>query len=179
MANDLTSTPNLYVIDSRGIIRTRPVCVSHMIYVPSAAADDITLYQWDENAPVSAGTKTSKAGAISATKTLTSTGNLSSAVAAGYIFHIRGSSGDQDNLGRKLVEVAGDDNAITITEDDWTNEDPIYYDWTTYPSTTAYILKAGASDASPIHKDFGERGRWFPNLACHVIDGGQLYIYIK
>jgi len=44
---------------------------------------------------------------------------------------------------------------------------------------TAIVLKAGASDASPIHVDFGEKGRKLPSLKVKTIDGGTAYIYFR
>ncbi|MCK4829687.1 hypothetical protein KA005_78915 [bacterium] len=44
---------------------------------------------------------------------------------------------------------------------------------------TAIVLKAGASDVSPIHVDFGEKGRALPSLKVNTIDGGTAYIYFR
>ncbi len=79
-----------------------------------------------------------------------------------------------------MVKTAGTDDAVVIHDNDWTNEEDKTYSWTTYPTDNAIVLKAGASDASPIHVNFDEstRGKWFPNLALDVIDGGTVYVYI-
>ena len=42
----------------------------------------------------------------------------------------------------------------------------------------AIILKAGASDISPVHKSFRPQGRRITNPDCTVIDGGTLYVYL-
>lgn len=43
----------------------------------------------------------------------------------------------------------------------------------------AIVLKAGATDASPICFNFHPYGREYLNLKCHTIDGGTAYIYLK
>jgi len=45
-------------------------------------------------------------------------------------------------------------------------------------SEDAVVLKAGASDASPVHKSFRPQGRRINNLTCSTIDGGTLYVYL-
>ena len=99
-------------------------------------------------------------------------------MADGHIFHIKGSNGAAANIGRRVVEAAGDNNAMTIIEDNWTNEASKVYQWTTYDTSTSVVLKAGAADASAITVYFGDKGRRFPNLMCETIDGGTLYFYM-
>ena len=55
------------------------------------------------------------------------------------------------------------DDAITFQTGD--SEDAIY-------------LKAGASDASPVHLPFSY-GRHVPGLKCTAISGGTAYVYLK
>ena len=43
----------------------------------------------------------------------------------------------------------------------------------------AIVLKAGATDASPICFNFHPYGREYLSLKCHTIDGGTAYIYLK
>lgn len=43
----------------------------------------------------------------------------------------------------------------------------------------AIYLKVGASDASPIHVDFGEYGRKLPSLKVKTITAGTAYIYLR
>ena len=45
-------------------------------------------------------------------------------------------------------------------------------------SVNAIVLKAGASDASPIHVDFGEKGKRVAGIKCSTIDGGTAYVYL-
>ena len=50
----------------------------------------------------------------------------------------------------------------------------------TADSQNAIVLKAGASDASPIHLDLStEGGRRVNGLKCTTIDGGTAYVYFK
>jgi len=44
-------------------------------------------------------------------------------------------------------------------------------------SEDAIVLKAGTSDASPIHKSFRPQGKRINNLTCTTIDGGTAYVY--
>jgi hypothetical protein len=46
-------------------------------------------------------------------------------------------------------------------------------------SATAFYLKAGATDASPVHIDFGDRGRRINGLKCSAISSGTAYVYLK
>ncbi len=181
MSNDLTSTPLLWVLDTAGkILVTRPVCIQKVIYFPNAAADTFTMKQWDESTVVAAGTANSKTGTITLTNVLTSTGNLPSTIEDGFVFEILGSSGAAGNIGKKLVKTAGDANAVVIWEDDWTNEASKYYAWQTFATVEAIMLRAGASDASPIHLDFGINGKWFPNLTLESIStSSSIRVYIR
>ena len=43
----------------------------------------------------------------------------------------------------------------------------------------AIYLKAGASDASPIHVDFGVYGRRLPSLKVKTISAGTAYVYLR
>jgi len=45
-------------------------------------------------------------------------------------------------------------------------------------SEDAIVLKAGASDASPIHINFDGRGRRVYGLTCSTYDGGTAYVYL-
>ena len=178
MANDLTSNRRLWVLDSCGVLSTTPVWIDKIIYIPSAASDDVTFKEWNPNSTVSAGTKYLKTGTITGDDTLTSAGNLPSSIADGYIFEITAGSGASANVSTSLVKTAGTDDAVVIHDNDWTNEASKIYSWTTYATTTALIYKAGASDASPI-RDIFDPPRWFENLALDVIDGGTLYVYLR
>ncbi len=111
--------------------------------------------------------------------TFTSAGNLPSSIADGYIFEITSSTGTSDNYGKKLVETVGSGDAVVIHEDSWTNETSSFiYAWQTFATVPSIVLKAGASDASPTHLSFGDKGRWFPNLALETISAGTVYVYL-
>lgn len=45
-------------------------------------------------------------------------------------------------------------------------------------SVNAIVLKAGATDESPIHIDFGEKGKRVAGIKCSTIDGGTAYVYL-
>ena len=180
MSNDTTSTPKLWVLDTVGMLTTRPVCISKIIYVPSAAADDILFKQWNDESTIATGCKVGETATITGNDTITGSGTaLPSTIVDGSVFEIIQSSGLAVNKGVKaLVKTAGNDTVVVIWDDKWTNEGPVVYTWRTFGTTTALVLKAGASDASPIHLDFGEKGRWFQNLCLETLDGGVVYVYL-
>jgi len=177
MANDLTGSPHLWILDSVGILSETPVWIERIVYIPAAAGNDLVFKQW-EGGEVANGTKDAKTGTIATNNTLTSTGNLPSDIADGHIFEIWKSSGAAANKAKRVVETAGDNNAVVIQEDDWTDETAIY-SWRTFATVNAIVLKAGASDASPIHFYFTEKGREFPNLTLETISGGTAYVYLR
>jgi hypothetical protein len=177
MSNDLTSTPNLWVLTEPGILSLTPVWIRKIIYIPNAEDNDLQFKQWDSNTTVAAGSLFLKTGTISSTNTLTSTGNLPSSIADGHVFRIVASSGDTDNIGYHVVETAGDANAVVIHGDDWADESDKVYSWETYATVTAMVYKAGATDASPIRDNFTPPKR-FPNLTLEIIDGGTAYVYL-
>ncbi len=43
-------------------------------------------------------------------------------------------------------------------------------------SVDAIVLKAGASDTSPIHENFRPQGLDIKNIKCSTIDGGTAYV---
>ena len=56
MANDSTSTKHLWVLDSVGFLWAGTVYVQKIVYIPSAADDDVLFNTWDETiAPVTDG----------------------------------------------------------------------------------------------------------------------------
>ena len=179
MSNDLTSTPLLWVVDSPGILSETPVYITKIYYLPGTQAHTLIFKQWNENSTVAAGSLNGKEGTITSAKTLTSTGNLPSSIADGHIFEITYSNGDQDNLGKKLVEAAGNGNAITITEDDWENEASIMYNWRTFATVPAAYLIANSGNTDAVELDFGYKGRRFPNLTLETIGSGSAYIYLS
>lgn len=179
MSNDLTGTPHLWILDEPGILSETPVVISKIIYIPTTADDDLLFKEWDKNTTVAAGSLSGKAGSMGATDTFTSTTNLPNTIADGHIFEITSSNGTSDNYGKKLVKTAGDNNDVVIWEDDWTTEsNGLVYSWRTFATVNSIVLKAGASDASPIHLPFGDKGRWFPNLTLETIDNGYAYVYL-
>jgi len=180
MSNDLTGTPHLWILDSVGILSETPVWISKIIYIPTTAADDLLFKEWNENTTVATGTKSGEtAVSIASSSVLTVTGKLPSTIADGHVFEITATDGDTTNLGKRVVESnAGNDNSITIQEDNWQDESGKTYSWQTFATVNSIVLKAGASDASPIHVDFGVKGRRFPNLTLETIDHGYAYVYL-
>ena len=46
-------------------------------------------------------------------------------------------------------------------------------------SEVAFVLKAGATDASPVQLDFTGDERSIPGLKITTIDGGTAYVYLR
>ena len=178
MANDFTSAPLLWVLDTAGACRPGVHYIKKILFIPDALGDDVLFNTWDENTNITAGSLTGKTGAISSNSILTSTGNLPSDIKDGDIFKITVSSGAAENLDSHVVETAGDDDAVTVhhEDDSWTNEDPVVYSWETYYAYPAIVMKAGASDASPVQLQFSPVLR-IENLSLETLDGGTLYVY--
>jgi hypothetical protein len=171
MSNVVTSNP--FVIDSPGIICTKPMLIKAVIFVPNAAGNVLQFNQWDEASKALGCVDIS--GAITDTKTITST-NAFSTGSAGDVIYIFDSDGAAANIGRRQIESLTSDDAVTIVEDNWTNETGITYSLDIYSSTLALYLPAGASDASPViyPKDLAVN-----NLLVHTITAGTAYIYFS
>jgi len=56
------------------------------------------------------------------------------------------------------------------------NNDLIFTDTS---DNNAIVLRAGASDATPIQLDFGDKGWRLDSLKCGTIDGGTAYVYVR
>lgn len=177
MSNDLTSTPNLWILDTPGMLSASMVYIRKIIFFPGAIDDDLQFRQWDLEVPLAAGSKNQKSGKIETSNTITITGHLPTTIVDGSVFRIVASNGDQDNIGYHVVETAGDTNAVVVHDDDWDNEASIVYDWETYLTHPAMFYKAGNSDTSPI-RDVWYPAKLFPNLTLEIIDGGTVHVYI-
>ena len=178
MANDFTSTPLLWVLDSVGACRPGVHYIKKVLFIPNAADDDVLFKTWDENSPIAAASKTGKTGTITSNSIMTSTGNVPATVADGHVIKITVSSGAAANLDSHVVETAGNDNACTVhhEDDSWTNEADKVYSWETYYTYPAIVMKAGASDASPVHLDFTPPLR-IENISLETLTGGTVYVY--
>ena len=178
MSNDFTNTPLLWVLDTAGACRPGVHYIKKVLFIPSAADDDVLFKTWDENSPIAAASKTGKTGTITSNSIMTSTGNVPATVADGHVIKITVSSGVAANLDSHVVETAGNDNACTVhhEDDSWTNEANKVYSWETYYTYPAIVMKAGASDASPVHLDFTPPLR-IENISLETLDGGTVYVY--
>lgn len=94
--------------------------------------------------------------------------------------------------GNLLIETRTDDNNIVVAEGagSLSNETSKIYSWwiitdTTYIDTAFVIkaLKTSGSDTivqGAVMYDFGERGKWFPNLACTALStSASVDLYLK
>lgn len=181
MANDTTAGHNSWVLDTVGFIYPGTVYIQSIMMIPNAAGDEAVFKTWSEDSVVASGSGILLVGAISSNSIFTSTGNLTSVIADGHVFRILKSTGEVANLTRRVVQTAGNNNAITVHHEigDWTDEDPATYNWETYATYNAndLYLKAGASDTSPVRKDFGIAGRRIHNLTLETLtSSAKLYV---
>jgi hypothetical protein len=175
------TTGRIWVLDTLGIITKKPISVRKIVLYPNAAADAALLNWYDTNNPVAAGTLYTKTGTITSTTTLTSSGNLPSTIAVGYVFNITKTSGAAGNMGHRLVTTAGDTNAVVMAAsgDALTNEASQVYDWTTYPTHPAAGLLSQATSAVPYQMDFADVGFYIPNLIlASISSNAKVYLYL-
>ena len=180
MANDSTSTPLLWVLDTVGFLYTGVVYLSKIVFIPNAANDAVLFNTWDENTAslVADGYRDMVSGSITSTDTLTVAGtNLPAAIEDGFIFNVTATTGSALNLGRRVVKTAGSNTAVVIHNDEWTDEGPFVYTWKTYEATTAITMQAGASDASPVQHVFEPGTGRYENLSLETLTGGTLYVH--
>ena len=178
MAN--STTTRVWTIDTAGAILTNnKIWVRKAVLHPNAGADSVLFNYYDVTAPITAGTKADKTGTITSTNTLTSTANLTNAVTDGSVFELLRTTGVATNLGRKLVETAGDNDVIVIHDDDWTNEASKVYSWITYTQRQALKIVSPGTEVVDQEIDFGPGGWEFPNLIIETLSANatvDLYI---
>jgi len=180
MANS-TSGDGLWSLDTVGLISETPILVRKIIYIPSAAADDVLIKTYTTS-EVSTGGYSNISGITSnpdgtSCRLVVASAYLPAAVADSYVWEMTATSGDQDNKGKYLVKTAGNNTQADFWGQFDTAETKLC-SWKTYTSRSALVLKAGASDASPIHVDFGPQGKAFENFILETIDGGTVHVYL-
>ena len=177
MANNLDGD-RLWILDTVGLISESPVFIKQIIYIPSAAADDVLIKTYT-NTEVATGGYSNISGTTSipdgtSCRLVVASAYLPAAVADSYVWEMTATSGDQNNKGKYLVKTAGNNTQADFWGQFDTAETKLC-SWKTYTSRTAIVLKAGASDASPITLEDG----WsLDNFILETIDGGTLYIYL-
>lgn len=175
MANDVTGNP-IY-IDTAGIVSTAPLWIKGILYVPSAAADTVTLKYWREDSPRA--TMIDKTASGTDSNTLTSTGNFEAAeVVVTDIIHIfRSSTGN--NTGRFAVTVRSSDDAIDVLPAGLTTESNKVYSWKTYASYPFAKILSQATDAKSEWLYFGNPGVKVPNLLVTALSTSSvLYVFV-
>jgi hypothetical protein len=179
MANS-TSGDSLWTLDTVGLISQTPITVRKIIYIPSAAADDVLINTYT-NSEVALGAGSNVSTTFSnpdGTSCRMAVGGtaLPSAVADGYVLDLLATEGTS-TLGKYLVKTAGNNTQADFWGQ-FVAESSKVSSWRTLTSRTALVLKAGASDASPVHVDFGPHGKAFENFILETIDGGTLYVHL-
>ena len=163
MAN-VTTKGRTYSLDSMGIISKSPIWIRTAVLYPNAAADVVTFYSWNENeTPIS--TKDIQTVTTTLTTTITSTGNFPTAtIDPGDIIKIHYTSTD-NNVDTFSVLANADDNTITVdTAQVLTNEASKIYSWKVWRPFVSFKILSPGTEKMMATIDFGDKGRWFPNL---------------
>jgi len=172
MANIVSGNP--FIVDSVGILCTKPMHITAVLFNPAAATQAFNCASWNEQATPTLSLRAA-AASITGTNTFATT-NLITAGAAGAIFKILGSTGDVANLKYfQIASITGNDD-IVIVGTGLTNEGPFAYALDIYPMIQKIALKAHGTLIEPV-LFVPDGGLDVPNLACGTIGGGIAYIY--
>jgi len=174
MANDLTENP--LVLDSDGIISTKPITIYWARLLPGAVSNAATLKSWDESDIRSS--EEQATCSVTGNNTITITGVFTTAkVVVGDAIEITHTSTD-NNVGTYLVKTRSSDNAIIIDDGGLTNDTSALYNFKIYKGITKFPFLV--SEDSLVPDDF------FPtipltlsNLSLDgITSGAVLYVYV-
>ena len=122
MANSITG--KIFVLDTVGIVSTKPVWVKKIVLYPNAAADAAVLNYWNPEALIAAGCSTTLGtaytGTITSTTTLTASGGtlLPSTITSGSVFELTESTGTTANLNRPVLVTTAGNNTVVVSSDE-------------------------------------------------------------
>ena len=175
MANVLTQ--GILHCDSLGIVATGPVWVKAINFI-AINTQTFTLRWWDEKTPAVSKRGITYTVTTSTDDTVTSTGNFTSAWAAGKVAKCLKTTGSDSGVYGLIKTIGNNDRFITHLSP-FTTEANKVGDWDCYTSYVAVIGKQ-PEDTNEESKwmTFGGRGFRFPNLALDVLDGGTVTIYV-
>ena len=155
MANDLLG--NVWVVDTVGIVTTKPITLAAIGFYPAAQSDACVLNWWDEGNAVSGSDRALKNATITSTTTFTDSDTGGVLTGARYpamsILKIIDGNGSTANHTYHLIETAGDNNAI-VTGATLTNEANKSYHIVCYPHHAAFLGKQP--------NDTNEEFLWYP-----------------
>jgi len=170
-----------WVIDTEGIISKSVICVRKVIIIPNAAGDKADFMTWDENGtPVLTGDGIT--GTITDTDTLTSTAGFETDdISPGDVIKITGGTGSALNWNTFLIDTNANDNTIVVHNDPlMTNEATKLYNYEAWTPVIAFTILSPGTEAVAHEIDFGEKGRWFPNLAMdNLTTSAVVHLYIR
>ncbi len=159
-----------FLLDTKGVVYTKPLWIEQVTLFPNAAADAATLASWDENATPISSTYLATLTVTSAS-ILTSTGNFTAAkCSAGDIIKIVDTS-TGNNIGTYWILSRDTDNQITTSGATLTNDTGATYSWKIWtPSTTDVIQMVSAGTEKCTEVWTAAQGkRWFPNLVLSTL----------
>lgn len=173
MANTLNRLT--YTINVEGIISLHPVWVRKVVIFPSSTADKAVFVFWNEgDSPVS--TKNGETVTVTASsKTFASSGNFEQTDINPdtQIIKINYSATDE-NLYTMQIATNANNNTITVDalnsyHGTITDDSSEIYSWKVWDSHVAFTIKAPGTEKFSWELDFGDKGRWFPNLAMRTL----------
>jgi len=175
MAN--TYNGSMWVLDTVDVISTTPVIIKKIVLVPNATSDAATFVSWGAQSTPELSVRSATI-TTSGANTAASTGNFTTANVDPLDILTITKTSTGNNIGSFIILTNADNNTVTVTAGDLTNDTAAVYDYhINTPYTSAYI-EANNTDVVPAEMDFGN-GRQFKNLALSVLaTSAVVYIYL-
>jgi hypothetical protein len=156
-----------FVLNQVGIISKVPLWLRMAILYPNATADAAVFSSWDENAtPVT--TEQLVSTATTTDPYIQSAGNFTSGkVTVGDVIKITYSASGSNNNTYLVTVRDGGNGQVTVASDPAMAADSAkLYSWKIWTPTVEFkLLSYNATGVLlPAVLDFGDKGRWFPNL---------------
>lgn len=183
MANVLNQ--RTIILDTEGIISTTPIWVRKVIIHPNSAGDSATFQFWHESDTATSSKPHKSISVTASTNTFSSTGNFPTAtINPSQIFKVTYSSSG-NNAYTYQIATNADDNTITTDAtnsihgtvvDDATK----VYSWKVWTPYTAFKIISPGTEVIDWALDFGDKGRWFPNLSMAELSASATFeLFVK
>jgi len=193
MSNQLYD--KIWYVDTVGMLSRTPLWINAITFYPAAVTDIALFHYWlSYLSEATSGTVfgTSTTGTITGNDTLTLSAGalLPSTIADGDFFAIIKSDGaaanyyDYASKGEFvcLVKAAGNNTAVVVWDDPWTDEATLKYTWKVYTGLKAFafLQPTVTNTMESKHIFFPNGGVRVPNLACETMSSGAYcLLYLK
>lgn len=173
MANVLNQ--RTLTLDAEGIISVEPIWVRKVVIFPNSAGNSAKFTYWDLAASADT-TQTGKTVTVTSGTDFLSTGNFeSSEITVNDIFIITDTSTGNNLFTLHVKTRTDDDNIIIDALNSYhgtiTNEASKVYSWEMRTPYTAFTIISPDAEAISWEIDFGDEGKFFPNLAMNTLSG--------